>query len=301
VDALQNLNRIFTNDFTGMQDGRVRYSPLCNENGGIVDDMVVYRFAEDRYMIVPNASNKDKVAAFVTPSLSGDVTMEDVSDATAQIALQGPKSKEILKKLCDEALIPEKYYSFTDNVDIKGVVCLLSSTGYTGELGYEFYCDSAQAETLWDILFETGNKYGLIPCGLGARDTLRLEAAMPLYGHEMNDDISPLETNLHFAVKMQKPDFIGKSALIERGEPRITRVGLKVTGRGIVREHCPIFIGEEKIGETTSGTHLPYLNGAYAMALIDVAHAAPGTIVEAEVRGRRIAAALVPLPFYKAN
>lgn len=298
-DALVNLNYIFTNDFTNMADGRVRYSPICNEGGGIVDDMVVCRFSHDRYMIVPNASNRRKVADFIAGHLCGDAKLEDVSDSYAQLALQGPKSRAILEKLADAADIPEKYYTFADKAKAAGVPCLISRTGYTGELGYELYCSPPDAAKLSDALMEAGKGDGLIPCGLGARDTLRLEAAMPLYGHEMNDQISPLEAGLDFAVKMSKPDFVGKNALISRGTPKITRVGMKVTGRGIVREGCPVYIGEKKIGTATSGTHLPFLNGAYAMALLDSADSAVGTAVEADVRGRRVAAEIVPLPFYK--
>lgn len=300
-DALANLNYIFTNDFTDMIDGRVRYSPICNENGGIVDDMIVYRFSHDRYMAVPNAANRQKVVDFISGRLSGAAKLEDVSESFAQIALQGPNSRDILSSLTDANNIPAKYYTFIDNAQVSGVTCLVSRTGYTGELGYELYCRPDDAVKLWDSLMEAGKADGLIPCGLGARDTLRLEAAMPLYGHEMNDEISPLETGLDFAVKMSKQDFIGKSALISRGTPRVARVGLKVTGRGIVREHCPVYMDGEKIGETTSGTYLPYLSGAYAMALVNVSGSAEGTAVEAEVRGRRIAAEVVKLPFYKSG
>ena len=179
--------------------------------------------------------------------------------------------------------------------------CLISQTGYTGEHGYELYCQAENAQKLWNALLQAGKEEGLLPCGLGARDTLRLEAAMPLYGHEMDDTISPLETGLDFGVKLQKEDFIGKSALIAKGEPKITRVGLKVTGRGIIREHSAVFVGEEKIGDTSSGTFLPFLDGAYAMALIDKKHSALGTAVSVEVRGRRIEAEIVPLPFYKKS
>lgn len=300
-DALMNLNHIFTNDFTGMTDGRVRYSPICNENGGIVDDMIVYRFSGERYMVVPNAANRQKVVDFISARLSGDVRLEDVSDSFAQIALQGPRSGDILARLTDAENIPVKYYTFIDKADAGGVTCLISRTGYTGELGYELYCRPEDAVDLWDALMKAGEADGLIPCGLGARDTLRLEAAMPLYGHEMNDEISPLETGLDFAVKMSKPDFVGKSALLSRGTPRITRVGLKATVRGIIREHCPVYMGGEQVGETTSGTHLPYMNGAYAMALVSLSGAAEGTAVEAEVRGRRVAAEVVKLPFYKGK
>lgn len=298
-DALKNINFLFTNDFTNMTDGRVRYSPMCNMDGGVVDDLLIYRINEHKYMVVVNASNREKDVSFMKAQLFGDVIMEDVSDTIAQIALQGPYSKKVLAKLTDETCIPDKYYTFVNDCFVSDVMCLISQTGYTGESGYELYCDAKAAPTLWNALIDAGKEYGLIPCGLGARDTLRMEAAMPLYGHEMDDTVSPLETGLDFGVKLQKDDFIGKSALLSRGEPKITRVGLKVTGRGIVREHCSVFIGDEKIGETTSGTFLPFLNGAYAMALVGKENSAIGNAVSVDVRGRRIDAEIVPLPFYK--
>lgn len=298
-DALHNLNTIFTNEFTSMTDGKVRYTLLCNENGGIVDDMIVCRMAQDRYMIVPNAANREKDLAFIRAHLSGSVTLEDISDQVAQIALQGPKSEEILCKLSDKNGIPTQYYTFAEDVPVAGVSCLLSQTGYTGERGYELYCDPAHATKLWQALLEAGEEFGLIPCGLGARDTLRLEAGMPLYGHEMSDEISPLEANLAFAVKMAKEDFVGKKGLLSRGEPTRTRVGIQIIGRGIAREENPVFVGDRQIGYTTSGTHCPYLKGAYAMALVDAGHCAVGTQVQVEVRGRRIEGEIVPMPFYK--
>lgn len=300
-DALANINMLYTNDFTNMADGRVRYSPMCNAEGGVVDDLIVYRMAQDKYFVVINAANRHKDVAWMKEHIFGNVTLEDVSDSYAQIALQGPKSKEILTKLVEEEKLPAKYYTFMDHIDVAGVECLISQTGYTGEFGYELYCPPEGAVKLWNAVMEAGKPEGLIPCGLGARDTLRLEAAMPLYGHEMNDEISPLETGLNFGVKMQKEDFIGKSALEKRGEPTITRIGLKVTGRGIAREHNPVYIGDKKIGETTSGTHCPYLKGAYAMALVDADCAEVGTAVEIEVRGRKIQAEIIPLPFYKRS
>ena len=300
-DALVNLNHIFTNDFASMTDGRVRYSLICNENGGVVDDMIVYRFSQDRYMAVPNAANTQKVVEFMSNRLAGDTKLTDVSGSFAQIALQGPRSLDILAKMTNLKNIPAKYYTFFDKTEVAGIICLISRTGYTGELGYELYCCPDDAETLWDALMEAGEADGLTPCGLGARDTLRLEAGMPLYGHEINDEISPLETGLDFAVKMSKPNFIGKNALLSRGAPQIIRVGLKVTGRGIIREHCPVFMNGKQIGKTTSGTHLPYLNGAYAMALVNISGAAEGTALEADVRGRRVTAEVVKLPFYNSR
>lgn len=300
-DALKNINYMFTNDFTGMTDGRVRYSPMCNPEGGVIDDLLIYRMGQDKYLVVVNASNREKDVAWMKNHIFGQVSLEDISDSVAQIALQGPKSKQILAKLSDEGCIPEKYYTFIDNCVVAGISCLISQTGYTGEHGYELYCASSDASKLWNALMEAGKEDGIVPCGLGARDTLRLEAAMPLYGHEMDDTVSPLETGLDFGIKMQKDDFIGKSALVAKGEPKIARVGLRVVGRGIIREHCSVFLGEEKIGETTSGTFLPFLNGAYAMALVDKNHSAVGTAVSVDVRGRRIDAEIVPLPFYKKS
>lgn len=298
-DALKNLNHLLTNDFTAMKDGQARYSPMCNDGGGVVDDLIVYKIRDDHYFIVVNASNKDKDYAWMKAHEFGDAVFEDISAAVGQIALQGPKAHEILKKLTDETEIPEKYYSAVFYGHVAGVSCIVSKTGYTGEDGYELYMASDDAPAMWAALMEAGKEEGLIPCGLGSRDTLRLEAAMPLYGHEMDDDISPLEAGLGFAVKMGKEEFIGKEGLENRGELTRKRVGLKVTGRGIIREHEAVYVGDERIGHTTSGTHCPYLGYPIAMALLDIAYTEVGTQVEAEVRGRRIPAEVVPLPFYK--
>ena len=249
-DALANLNHVLTNDFTNMYDGQVRYSVMCYEDGGVVDDLIVYRITAESYLIVVNASNRHKDVAWMQEHLFGECTIEDISDRVAQLALQGPNAKAILEKL-------------------------------------------------WNLLLETGKPEGLIPCGLGARDTLRLEAGMPLYGHEMDETIDPLETGLGFGVKMGKEAFIGKKGIEAKGALTRKRVGLKVTGRGIIREHADVYADGKKIGQTTSGTHCPYLGHPVAMALLEIAYTEPGTQVEAEVRGRRIAAEVVKLPFYK--
>lgn len=298
-DALKNLNHLLTNDFTTMKDGQARYSPMCNDEGGVVDDLIVYKIRDGHYFIVVNASNKDKDYGWMKAHEFGDAIFENISDTVGQIALQGPKAHEILKKLTDETEIPEKYYSAVFEGHVAGISCIVSKTGYTGEDGYELYMASDDAPAMWAALMEAGKEEGLVPCGLGSRDTLRLEAAMPLYGHEMDDDISPLEAGLGFAVKMGKEEFIGKEGLENRGELTRKRVGLKVTGRGIIREHEAVYVGDEQIGHTTSGTHCPYLGYPVAMALLDIAYTEVGTQVEAEVRGRRIPAEVVPLPFYK--
>lgn len=298
-DAVRNLNHLLTNDYTTMYDGQARYSPMCNEQGGVVDDLIAYKVRENHYFIVVNAANIEKDFAWMQAHISGDVTFRNISEEVGQLALQGPKAKEILEKLVPEESIPKKYYSANFSGEINGIRCVLSRTGYTGEAGYELYTPADRAAELWELLLTAGAEEGLIPCGLGARDTLRLEAAMPLYGHEMNDEISPIEAGLGTFVKLGKEEFVGKAALEAKGEPKRVRVGLRVTGRGIIREHEDIYANGAKIGQSTSGTHCPYLKAPLAMALIDAAYSTPGTAVEADVRGRRVAAEVVPLPFYK--
>jgi len=299
-DALSDLNYLLTNDFTDMPVGRARYSPMCNREGGIVDDLIVYKSGEEKYLVIVNASNRFKDVAWMKENLFGNVQFKDVSDNFAQIALQGPRSLEIISSLVPEDDIPQKYYTFKESVEINGMKVLLSRTGYTGEQGFEIYCTPKDAPELWTLLLDKGKDFGLIPCGLGARDTLRLEAAMPLYGHEMTDEISPLETGLSFAVKFSKQDFIGREALINRGESKVCRVGLKAVGRGIVREHCDIYDGDEKVGFTTSGTFCPFLGYAAAMAIVPKSLSETGTRLFADVRGRRIEIEVVKLPFYSA-
>jgi aminomethyltransferase len=297
--ALENLQHLLTNDFSNMEIGQCRYSPMCNQQGGIVDDLLVYKMAPEEYLLVVNAANRQKDADWIKNNLQGEVFFADQSDATAQMALQGPLALEILLPLVESGSLPEKYYTFTKNVQVAGVNCLVSKTGYTGEDGFELYCDPRDVGRLWDTLLAKGGPLGLIPCGLGARDTLRLEASMPLYGHEMNDGITPAEAGLGFFVKMNKEDFIGKQAMEQLGLPSRKRVGLKLMDRGIAREDCSIYTsGGQLIGRTTSGTHAPYLGYAVAMALLDVQYAALEQEVWIDVRGRKLKAQVVKMPFY---
>ena len=249
--------------------------------------------------MVVNAANRHKDFAHMKANLLPGTEAQDISDTIAQLALQGPKAPQIIDKLLPEDQIPQKYYTAIPNVTIGGMRCMISRTGYTGELGYEIYTAAENGPALWTLLRQAGAEFGLIPCGLGARDTLRLEAAMPLYGHEMDDTVTPLEAGLDFGVKLDKAEFIGKDALVRAGTPRRVRVGLVATGRGIPREHQPVYLAGEQIGTTTSGTFAPLLGKAISMALVDAAHSAVGTAVEIDVRGRRVAAEIVPLPFYK--
>jgi aminomethyltransferase len=194
--------------------------------------------------------------------------------------------------------IPEKYYSFIEKGEAGGVPCIISRTGYTGEDGFELYCKSEDTLPLWEKLLAAPSS-GTIPCGLGSRDTLRLEAGMPLYGHEMNETVTPFEAGLSFAVKMEKPDFIGKAALEGKTNPSRIRTGIEITGRGIVREPSPVFYQGKQTGIITSGSFCPYLGKAFAMARVDVETAVPGSPVEAEVRGRMIEGKICAIPFYQ--
>ena len=297
--AAADMQRIFTNDFSKMKSGQIKYTVMCCESGGVLDDMLVFKIEDDLYYIVINASNTASDVEWVQNRLSGDTAMDDVSEETASFALQGPASVEILQKLAGDE-IPEAHNIFLQQVDISGVRCTVSRTGYTGEDGFEIYCGSERAVIVWNALLEAGRRYGLVPCGLGARDTLRLEAALPLYGHEMDKTVSPFEAGLGFAVKMKKGDFIGKAALTAAGVPARVRVGLRITGRGIAREGFPVLLGDRAIGRTTSGTFCPFLGCAAAMALVDArAGADIGAKVSVDIRGRLTEAEVVPLPFYK--
>jgi len=295
-DALENIQRLVTNDCSKMYDGQVKYSPMCYDHGGVVDDLLIYRRGEGDYLLVVNASNRHKDVEFMKAHIRGNVEFNDISDDVALLALQGPDSISILELLTDGDKLPVKYYTFVDNLNVAGVNCLVSKTGYTGEDGYELYCKPEDVVKLWDALMATDK--GLIPCGLGARDTLRMEAGMPLYGQEMDENITPLEAGLGFAVKFDKEDFIGKAALMSKEVSR-KRVGLEITGRGIAREHCEVYVAGKHIGSTTSGTHCPYIGKPVAMALLDKEYTEIGTQVEVDVRGRRITAEVISLPFYK--
>ena len=301
-DSLDFLNYLLCNDYSDIQPGVARYSPMCNDNGGCVDDLIVYCKARDDFFVVVNAGNKDKDVKWIKEHLKGDVTAEDISDEVVEIALQGPKAIDILKKIVKEEDIPTEYYHCKFDVDICGANGMISTTGYTGEGGCEIYVPKEYGIKVWEALMEAGKEFDLLPCGLGARDTLRLEAGMPLYGHEMDDDITPREAGLGMFCKLDKAcDFIGKEALIAAGEPKRRKIGLKVVGRGIVREHMDVYKNGKKVGFTCSGTFLPYLGGAYATAIVDDDAREMGSKFEVDVRGRMIECEQVKSQFYKKS
>lgn len=295
-DALKNLNYLLTNDYTDLEDGMVRYGILCYENGTAVDDLLVYKLKENQYFIVVNASNTDKDFSYMKEHLFGDVEFTNLSDTIAQVALQGPASHNILMTLTDT--IPEKYYSFIMDAKVQSVPCILSRTGYTGEDGFEIYCSNEDATTLWEILMNAGKPFGLEPTGLGCRDTLRLEAGMPLYGHELSDAITPLEAGLKPFIKLDK-EFIGKDALQLPIKRR--KIGIELIDKGIVREGSLVFVEDTQVGWVTSGTFSPTLNKAIAMALVDIEYIQDDMTYSVDIRGRKLRAKRTKLPFYKRN
>lgn len=304
VDSLAFLQRVVTNDVSTLKVGGAQYTAMCYENGGTVDDLLIYKRGEEDYLLVINASNIEKDYEWLASHVIGDATVVNVSSEVAQLAIQGPKAEGILQKVVSEDLKEIKFFKFKNDILVDGIPALVSRTGYTGEDGFEIYCKSEDAAKLWEKLLEVGAEEGLKACGLGARDTLRFEATLPLYGQELSKDITPIEAGIGFAVKINKEaDFFGKATLKEQKENGAPRklVGIEVIERGIPRTHYLVFIGEEKIGEVTSGTQSPTLKKSIGLALIDVKYAAVDTEVEIEIRNKRVKAVVVPTPFYKRS
>lgn len=296
------INRLITNDVTKVAVNQVMYSPMCYENGGVVDDLLVYRLGETEYLLVINAGNIDKDYEWILKYAEGyNVKVENRSDVTAEVAIQGPQAEAILQKLTEADLASLKYYWLLQNVKISGINCLVSRTGYTGEDGFEIYCSAGEIKDLWQALMNAGQSYDLQPAGLGARDTLRFEAALPLYGHELSAAITPLEAGLDFAVKLTKEGFNGYAALKEQKETGLSRriVGVEMVGRGIARAGYSCFAGEKVIGTITSGSFAPTLGKNLALALLEIDYITPGTPIEVEIRGKRLEAITVTKPFYK--
>jgi aminomethyltransferase len=293
-DALANIQYLVSNDFSDLEIDKTRYGILVRKDGTAVDDLLVYRMAEEEYLVVVNAANIDKDVSYIKEHLFGDVLFQNISEDCGQIAIQGPLSQELLKRLTPINDMP--YYTFKGNVDIAGKNVLISRTGYTGEDGYEIYTSAPDTEFLWNLFLETGKDLGVEPCGLGCRDTLRLEAAMPLFGHELNDETTPLEAGLSMFVKLNKEKFIAQDALSEK--PIKRRIGLQLIDRGIAREQCDVYFDGKKVGIVSSGTKSPTLNQSIAMAFVP-AVLFKETQFEIDVRGKLLKAEKVKLPFYK--
>ncbi|MGI6228917.1 MAG: glycine cleavage system aminomethyltransferase GcvT [Christensenellales bacterium] len=295
-EAAAALRRLVTNKVSTIKVGQCRYTLMCYPDGGIVDDLLIYKFSDEEYFLIVNAANKDKDFAWITENISGDAVATDLSDKIGQIAVQGPLAEKVMAKTADMTLIPKKRYYFARDVVVFGKKCLVSTTGYTGEDGYEIYCDAADTAEIYEKLMEAGSEIGIEPCGLGARDTLRFESSMPLYGHELSAEIKANEVGLDMFIKSDE-EFIGREAILNN-PPAYCRRGLKLVDRGIAREHADVY-GEDgqKIGFTTSGMPCPTVGGAYAMARIKADYAFDRVFID--VRGKMLAAEFVTMPFYK--
>ena len=300
--ALDLVQKISSNDASKLAIGQIHYAGLLTKDGCFVDDMLVHKVADDRYLLVVNASNTDKDFAWVLSQAEGfDAKVTNASPTTAQIAIQGPLSTQILQPFVTGLeLAPIKYYWFGFGT-VLGEKCLVARTGYTGEDGFEVYISPAKAPELWRELLKAGGPLGLVPVGLGARDTLRLEAAMALYGNDIDDTTTVLDADLAWILKLQKPDFNGKVRLEAQKAEGVTRklVGFELIDRGIARHGYDCYKDGKKVGAVTSGTQAPFLEKAIGMAYLPVGLSAPGSEFEVEVRGRFLKAKVVPKPFYK--
>ena len=303
-DAIAFVNKLTSNDVTKLVDGQAQYTTLTTPEGTIIDDLVVYRFAADHLLLVVNASTTDKDWEWIKSHESGEsVELNNVSAEYCQLALQGPDAQSILQKLTNLPLDEIKYYRFTrGNVD--GVEGIISRTGYTGEDGFEIYAPADRAEQLWNKLLDTGNMgtaTGVLPCGLAARNTLRLEAGLALYGHEIDETTTPLEANLGWICKLDKGDFIGRDALVRQKEQGLKRklVGFEVTDRGIARDDQEVIVDGERVGKVTSGSPAPFLKKNIGLAYVPVGYANVGQEISIDVRGKLVGAQIVKTPFYK--
>jgi aminomethyltransferase len=301
-EALAFARYAVVSDPGTLEPGQAQYSMLCETDGGIVDDLIIYR-TDDGYLVVCNAGNRDAVVRQLEElQRSGDfdAAIEDRSDRTALIAPQGPRAAELLKPLTDLDLDALGYYRSLRG-DVAGIDCLVARTGYTGEDGFELFCDARRASRLWEALMTAGASLGLVPCGLGSRDTLRLEAGMPLYGNELTREVNPYEANLGRVVKLDKGEFVGRAALasVQQSGPRRKLVGLVMRDNAIARHGYPVQVEGREVGSVTSGTASPTLGERIAMAFVPAELAGVGNEVEVVVRDRPYRAEQVKLPFYK--
>lgn len=301
-DALAYVQNLVTNDVKKLINNQVLYTVMCYENGTVVDDLLVYRFGPEHFYLVINAANVEKDVKWMKEQKGDyDVDINDISSEISQLALQGPKAQEILQELVDFELTEIAFFHCKRNVNIKGMKALVSRTGYTGEDGFEIYLDNKDAAALWDLLIETGGE-NISPIGLGARDTLRFEACLPLYGHEISDQINPIEAGLKMFVKLESDDFIGKAALekvVAEGAKR-KLVGIELA-KGIAREGAVVLKEGQEIGVVTTGYKSPTLDKSIALALIDTEYGKMDTELDIQVRKKQLPAKIISKRFYKKN
>jgi aminomethyltransferase len=299
-EALGLLQWVTSNDVSRLKDFQAQYSALMYPQGSAVDDCIVHRFGEDHYFLCVNAANTDKDFDWIVRNNSFDAEVRNVSAEYTQLALQGPRAEEILARVTSADLRVLRYFWFR-RAKCGGVEGLLARTGYTGEDGFEFYLPPAEAECVWSQLLEAGKPEGLIPAGLGARNTLRLEAAYPLYGHELNEETTLLEANLGWICKLEKGGFLGREALLKQRQQgtRKNLVGFEMTDRGIARDGYSVLVDGQAVGRVTSGSYAPYLGKSIGLAYVLPEHGAVGREIQIDIRGKAVSALQVPLPFYR--
>jgi aminomethyltransferase len=299
-EALALLQWVTSNDVARLKDFQAQYSALMYPQGSAVDDCIVHRFGPNQYFLCVNAANTDRDFDWIVRNNRFDAEVRNVSADYSQLAVQGPKSAEILSRVSNTELEGLRYYWFR-RARCCGVDGILARTGYTGEDGFEFYFPPLESARVWSELVETGRPLGLIPVGLGARNTLRLEAGYALYGHELDEETTLLEANLGWIIKFEKGDFLGRQALLRQGEQGVRKklVGFEMIDRGIARDGYAVFVGGIRVGRVTSGTHAPFLKKSIGMAFVPAEHADAGREMEIGIRGKGARARQVPLPFYK--
>ena len=298
-ESLRLIQHFTCNDASRLKNEQIQYSALLSSEGTFVDDILVHRFSADRYFVCVNASNAEKDFEWICRQNPFNATAVNVSDQYSQLALQGPKALKILQPLVNTDLAAIRYY-WLKLSKIGDLDCLITRTGYTGEDGFELYFDPGSSEHVWNLLMDAGSFDGLIPAGLGARNTLRLEAKMALYGHEITDQTTPWEADLAWVVKLDKGEFIGKDALIRQKERGVQRklVGFEMVGKGIGRDGYPVLINGQQVGFVTSGGPSPYLKKNIGLAYVPVSHSDLGTEIEIQVRTQAVPARIVKTPFY---
>jgi aminomethyltransferase len=301
ADALALVQRVTSNDASKLEDNQVQYSTMLNDSGGVIDDLLVYRLNAEYFLLVVNAGGIEEDFEWIKSHAAGlNADAHNTSDAFALLALQGPRAERILQELSDHMLDRIPYY-WSQRVLVDRLDCRVSRTGYTGEDGFEILCEAADARHLWNRLLVSGQDQGLIPCGLAARNTLRLEAAFRLYGHDMDQTTTPLEAGLGWVVKLAKGDFIGRDALVRQKQSGLKRklVGFEVLDRAPARDGYPVLIDGREVGAVTSGSPAPFLKKNIGLAYVSTEHAAIGTVFSVAVRSRHVPARIVETPFYK--
>ncbi len=300
-EAMKLVDRVTTNAVARLKNGQAHYSGLLYEHGGFVDDILVHKVADDSFFLCVNASNQDKDFEHIRAAAGGfDCEVEFASGRYAQLAIQGPKALDVAQQLTDVPLAPIRYYWFVDGV-FAGVPARIARTGYTGEDGFEIYVAPERAAAVWNAILSAGQPFGIKPCGLGARNTLRLESKMALYGHEIGASITPLEADLTWIVKLDKGDFIGSAALRKQAAQGVTRklVGFEMRGRGIGRDGYEVLFEGKPAGWVTSGSPAPTLGKNIGLCYLPVEQARPGQRIEIVIRNQAVEAETVPTPFYK--